>query len=160
MRIILTGLIASLVAACGQTSEPHVEETIDDVWHKAKLRGVAFRAIGQEPGWLLEITNGKEIVLVYAVDHSIAWHLATGDLSERWKEIHFMNDFVADFANRNLCRPTNDEWDAQRTFQCGEIGPAPWSTEAVIGRLGIWAVVRGKDEDGVLVNTEPLRRVE
>ena len=64
MRIILTGLIASLVAACGQTSEPHVEETIDDVWHKAKLRGVAFRAIGQEPGWLLEITNGKEIVLV------------------------------------------------------------------------------------------------
>ena len=64
MRTILTGLIASLVAACGQTSEPHVEETIDDVWHKAKLRGVAFRAIGQEPGWLLEITNGEEILLL------------------------------------------------------------------------------------------------
>ena len=64
MKIILTGLIAVLVAACGQTSEPHVEETIDDVWHKAKLRGVAFRAVGQEPGWLLEITNGEEILLV------------------------------------------------------------------------------------------------
>jgi uncharacterized membrane protein len=28
------------------------------------LRGVAFRAIGQEPGWLLEITDGVEILLV------------------------------------------------------------------------------------------------
>jgi len=64
MRTILTGLIASLVVACGQAGEPHVEETIDDVWHQAKLRGVAFRAIGQEPGWLLEITNGEEILLV------------------------------------------------------------------------------------------------
>ena len=64
MRVIFTGLIASLLTACGQTSEPHVEETIDDVWHKAKLRGVAFRAIGQEPGWLIEITNGEEILLV------------------------------------------------------------------------------------------------
>jgi uncharacterized membrane protein len=64
MKFILAGLIAILVAACGQTSEPHVEETIDDVWHEAKLRGVAFRAIGQEPGWLLEITNGEEILLV------------------------------------------------------------------------------------------------
>lgn len=40
------------------------EAAIDDVWHQAKLRGVSFRAIGQEPGWLLEITNGTEILLV------------------------------------------------------------------------------------------------
>ena len=39
------------------------EETSNNVWHKAKLRGVAFRAIGQQPGWLLEITNGEEIML-------------------------------------------------------------------------------------------------
>jgi len=55
---------ACLVTACGQVDKPHAEELIDDVWHKAKLRGVAFRAIGQEPGWLLEITNGEEILLV------------------------------------------------------------------------------------------------
>jgi putative lipoprotein len=36
----------------------------NDVWHAAKLRGVAFRAIGQEPGWLLEITNGEEVLIV------------------------------------------------------------------------------------------------
>jgi uncharacterized membrane protein len=35
----------------------------NNVWHAAKLRGVAFRAIGQEPAWLLEITNGKSILL-------------------------------------------------------------------------------------------------
>ncbi len=36
----------------------------NDVWHAAKLRGVAFRAIGQEPGWLLEIKNGEEFFLL------------------------------------------------------------------------------------------------
>lgn len=35
-----------------------------DVWHAAKLRGVSFRAIGQEPHWLLEVINGEKIVLV------------------------------------------------------------------------------------------------
>ena len=54
-------------SACGGQSEPEPgfdENSIDNVWHRAKLRGVAFRAIGQEPGWLLEITNGEEILLV------------------------------------------------------------------------------------------------
>ena len=35
-----------------------------NIWHDAKLRGVAFRAIGQEPGWVLEITDGEQILLV------------------------------------------------------------------------------------------------
>jgi uncharacterized membrane protein len=68
---LFTILILSMAAfACDvqsdpQTGEPGFDEwSIDDVWHRAKLRGVAFRAIGQEPGWLLEITNGEEILLV------------------------------------------------------------------------------------------------
>ena len=61
------------VVACGseQQDSTQVEPVVreqelakNSVWHKAKLRGVAFRAIGQEPGWLLEITNGEEILLV------------------------------------------------------------------------------------------------
>jgi len=68
----LTSLLALVVllAACNQAAQAPVpqdtidEDSITDVWHKAKLRGVAFRAIGQEPGWLLEITNGVEILLV------------------------------------------------------------------------------------------------
>ena len=60
-------LVASACAGQGQPApgEPGFDEwSIDNVWHRAKLRGVAFRAIGQEPGWLLEITNGTEILLV------------------------------------------------------------------------------------------------
>ena len=47
-------------------SEPESEEEIAarNVWHAAKLRGVTFRAIGQEPGWLLEISTGEKILLV------------------------------------------------------------------------------------------------
>ena len=32
-------------------------------WENAKLRGVAFRAIGQEPSWFLEITEDESIYL-------------------------------------------------------------------------------------------------
>ena len=61
------------VVACGSEEQestqvdpvPREQELAkNNVWHKAKLRGVAFRAIGQEPGWLLEIKNGEEILLV------------------------------------------------------------------------------------------------
>jgi uncharacterized membrane protein len=60
-------LAASILAACADEPAPVDREeqlAARDVWHAAKLRGVAFRAIGQEPGWLLEITNGEEILLV------------------------------------------------------------------------------------------------
>jgi putative lipoprotein len=59
---------ALFLAACESSippppNEPIDEASINSVWHKAKLRGVSFRAIGQEPGWLLEITTGTEILL-------------------------------------------------------------------------------------------------
>jgi membrane-bound inhibitor of C-type lysozyme len=34
------------------------------VWEHAKLNGVSFRAVGNEPGWHLEIYMGERIVLV------------------------------------------------------------------------------------------------
>jgi uncharacterized membrane protein len=73
MHKILITLVLLGVTACGsQEQEPVQEDPLareqelakHSVWHAAKLRGVAFRAIGQEPGWLLEITNGEEILLV------------------------------------------------------------------------------------------------
>jgi putative lipoprotein len=33
-------------------------------WEEARLRGVDFRALGNEPGWQLEIENGRRMVLV------------------------------------------------------------------------------------------------
>jgi uncharacterized membrane protein len=35
-----------------------------DVWAQARARGIDFRALGQEPGWLLEIEDGKQITMV------------------------------------------------------------------------------------------------
>ena len=61
------------ISACGAQEQTAVPENPvareqelakNNVWHAAKLRGVAFRAIGQEPGWLLEIINGEEILIV------------------------------------------------------------------------------------------------
>jgi uncharacterized membrane protein len=69
-RLIAVIMSVILVAACNRVAEapaprePIDEAAIENVWHKARLRGVAFRAVGQEPGWLLEITNGVEILLV------------------------------------------------------------------------------------------------
>jgi membrane-bound inhibitor of C-type lysozyme len=34
------------------------------IWEDAKLRGVDFRAVGNEPGWNLEIITGEKIVFV------------------------------------------------------------------------------------------------
>jgi uncharacterized membrane protein len=67
-RVCLFFCFGLLLAACesstpSPSNEPIDEASINNVWHKAKLRGVSFRAIGQEPGWLLEITTGTEILL-------------------------------------------------------------------------------------------------
>ena len=67
VRYYLLGVISALLVACSSDVDPSARESelaAKDVWHAAKLRGVAFRAVGQEPGWLLEITNGEEILLV------------------------------------------------------------------------------------------------
>jgi putative lipoprotein len=39
-------------------------ESQERSWQAAKIRGVDFRALGQEPGWYLEITNGEQIKYV------------------------------------------------------------------------------------------------
>lgn len=65
-RFLVPLLALAIVSGCSRApdQEQSTEPAAPDVWHAAKLRGVAFRAIGQEPGWLLEITNGEEILLV------------------------------------------------------------------------------------------------
>ena len=63
-------LLALVLCGCTQAESPKAiapeidEGSFGGVWHQAKLRGVSFRAIGQEPGWLLEITGEAEILLV------------------------------------------------------------------------------------------------
>ena len=66
-KSVVAVIVAGLLAACSEgpgSIDREEQLAVNDVWHAAKLRGVAFRAIGQEPGWLLEITNGEEILIV------------------------------------------------------------------------------------------------
>jgi putative lipoprotein len=35
------------------------------VWQQARARGIDYRGIGQEPGWLLEIDEGRSLRLLY-----------------------------------------------------------------------------------------------
>lgn len=64
--IFLFILALTCFVAQAENNPRETEEEIAkrDVWHAAKLRGVSFRAIGQEPHWLLEITDGEKILLV------------------------------------------------------------------------------------------------
>jgi uncharacterized membrane protein len=39
----------------------NAEEINTDVWEKAREDGVQFRAVGNEPGWLIEIREDKKI---------------------------------------------------------------------------------------------------
>lgn len=48
----------------GHTRKGCQNHRAEAVWEDAKLRGVGFRAVGQEPGWHLEITPGARMVLV------------------------------------------------------------------------------------------------
>ncbi len=68
MKFIFSGIVITILFSISVHAggEPESEEEIAarNVWHAAKLRGVAFRAIGQEPGWLLEMTTGEKILLI------------------------------------------------------------------------------------------------
>ena len=61
--------LLTLLNACNSqytdspNTPPSDEASVTNVWQKARLHGISLRAIGQEPAWLLEITDGREIML-------------------------------------------------------------------------------------------------
>ena len=44
------------------TTRPHASST--DPWAEARARGVSFRAVGNEPGWMLEIVDGERVTML------------------------------------------------------------------------------------------------
>ncbi|MBQ1784005.1 MAG: MliC family protein [Gammaproteobacteria bacterium] len=48
----------------GQPQPQCVAEPREAVWEKAKLAGADFRAIGQEPGWILELYPERVVLLL------------------------------------------------------------------------------------------------
>ena len=58
--MVAVALVASLAGGCAAKAGPPARA----VWEDAKLRGVDFRALGNEPGWYVEIDDGARITLV------------------------------------------------------------------------------------------------
>ena len=74
-RVTLTVCFALLLGACRQVpAEPPVPAAVPsdatppevrDPWLEATARGIDFRAVGQEPGWYLEVDNERSMHLAY-----------------------------------------------------------------------------------------------
>lgn len=56
--------VALLPGACRTAAPPPPPATDPSPWEAAAARGVDFRAVGNEPGWFLELDDGVQIVLV------------------------------------------------------------------------------------------------
>jgi len=117
MHKILITLVLLGVTACGSQEQESVQEdpvaheqelAKNNVWHKAKLRGVAFRAIGQEPGWLLEITNGEEILLVtdYGKNKKSYPYIEPREDKTARKTVFQVNDNTSVLIEGNPCSDT------------------------------------------------------
>jgi putative lipoprotein len=64
-------LALAALGACGSNQPPADPPTGEqtpsrvDPWQNARERGIDFRAVGQEPGWYIEIDHGGSIHLVW-----------------------------------------------------------------------------------------------
>ncbi len=63
VELLINGQKARLVRSDGQFTLCQ-NDPRQSVWERAKLDGADFRAVGNEPGWHLEIIAGSRIVLV------------------------------------------------------------------------------------------------
>jgi uncharacterized membrane protein len=54
----------ALLEIGGSTLTGCRSDTESEPWRAARARSVTFRAIGQEPGWHLELTEGEKVVFV------------------------------------------------------------------------------------------------
>lgn len=57
------------LALPGEPVRECTRSTLASPWYEAAARGVRFRAIGNEPGWLLEIGHGERPVLHAELDY-------------------------------------------------------------------------------------------
>jgi hypothetical protein len=83
----------ALLSDGGETVRCHAEGT-GEVWRDAIRRGVVFRGLGQEPGWLVELDGDgeMEIVLDYGAE-LIQVAVPPPDRTERGLEYHVRTPF-------------------------------------------------------------------
>ena len=55
----------ALLEVDGVRQKPCRENRRRSIWEHAKLSGVDFRAVGNEPGWTLELREGRQMRFIY-----------------------------------------------------------------------------------------------
>jgi heat shock protein HslJ/uncharacterized membrane protein len=76
LATLIAALLAGATTGCAAPQldgQPARRDALAGPWEEARRRGVEFRAVGQEPGWVLEIDEGR--LLRYAGDYG-ATHLS------------------------------------------------------------------------------------
>lgn len=76
--VVVLFLVAALFLALPTVGAQNI-----DVWEKAKENGIQFRAVGNEPGWLIEIREDEKV------------------------------RFVNDYGNLEVKAPIDDVWHGQ-----------------------------------------------
>ena len=95
-----------------------------DVWLTAKLRGVNYRAIGQEPAWLLEVVEGKQLFLstnYSQLTKTYAYVEPKIDTSQHSKEYQLANKTLIKLENKHCIDVMSGEKFTSRvTIQLNE----------------------------------------
>lgn len=79
----------------------------ESIWQGAKLRGVDYRAVGQEPPWTLEISNRNQLQVVIGYDrqlHSFTLAAPISDSSNR--STHYQSAEMQLTITANKCHDT------------------------------------------------------
>ncbi len=77
------------------------------VWEHAKLNGVDFRAVGNEPGWHLEISSGMQSILFVT------------DYGEKRYEFPYVNPLIDEEAGRTEYRTGSGDHELKIVLDCG-----------------------------------------
>jgi uncharacterized membrane protein len=94
------------------SSERENSIATNSVWHKAKLRGVAFRAIGQEPAWQLEIMTGSNILVVMDYGQSrVSYDYVEPDISQKARLTEYQ---LPDLTIQIEGKPCQDEMSGEQ----------------------------------------------
>src|SRR5215470_3985533 len=76
-----------------------------------------------------------------------------GSRHQGWKPIHPRDDAVLDLSGGNLTRPTDDRRHPKAAFEAGTLAARERSLPTIRPGEVLSAVVGGKDDDGVVVQT-------
>src|SRR5262249_23090432 len=71
-----------------------------------------------------------------------------------------VDNLIAHPGGRDLVRPTDDAWRAQRGFHGSEIRATPWTTVALPGVCPLRPVVAGENDNRIVFNSRVFDRVE